>query len=99
MDLHPIPRNENDHEDDASSSSATEEDTTDPSSLLDNDTSPERVAEREKRKKAFIEREETHVRNARYALAAAILICAVVVSTSVFILARRSEHRSFTSEV
>ena len=99
MDLHLITENHNDDNDDASSSSGTDEDETDPSSLFDNETSPEKVAERQKRRKAFIEQEEKHVRNVRRALALAILICAVVVSTSVYVLARKSEYHSFMHEV
>ena len=99
MYLHQIPENDNDENDDASSSSATDEDDTDPSSLFDNDITPAKVAEREKRRKAFIEREEKHVRSVRRALAMAILVCAVVVGTSVYVLARRSEYHSFLHEV
>ena len=99
MDLHLIPENDNDHNDDPSSSSATEDDSTDPSSLFDNESSPAKTAEQEKRRKAFIEREEKHVRTVRRALAIAILICSIVVSSSVYVLARRSEHHSFTHEV
>ena len=93
------PETDNDHNDNSSSSSATDEDETDPSSLLDHDISPEKAAENEKRRTAFIEQEEKHVRNVRRALAVAILICAVVVSSSVYVLARRSEYHSFTHEV
>jgi hypothetical protein len=74
-------------------------DVTDPSSLFDNDLSPARVAELEKRRKAFIEREEKHVRSVRRALAMAVLVCAVVVSTSVYVLARHKEYLSFMHEV
>jgi hypothetical protein len=51
------------------------------------------------RSKAFIEREEKHVRRVRVALAAMILICATVVSTSVYMMTRRSEHRDFEQKV
>ena len=98
MDLH-LPKNDNDVSDDESISSATGEDVTDPSSLLDNDTSPANVADREKRRKAFIEREEKHFRDVRCALAIATLVCAVVASSSVYVLARQSEYHSFIHEV
>jgi hypothetical protein len=49
--------------------------------------------------KAFIDREERHVRRVRYALAGAILIFAFVVSGSVYMFAHRSEHHSFEHEV
>ena len=100
MDPHLCPENEydNDQHNVSSSSPSLDEDGTDPSYLFDIDSSPV-TAEREKHRNAFIEREEQHVRSVRRTLAVAILICAVVVSSSVYALARRSEHSSFMHEV
>jgi flagellar motor switch protein FliM len=55
--------------------------------------------ETKQRSKAFLEREEKHVRRVRVALVAMILICATVVSTSVYMMTRRSEHRDFEQKV
>ena len=85
--------------DDVSSSSGTNEDESDPSSMLDSDASPVDQSEHDKRRKAFIEREEKHVRKVRRAVAVAVLTFAVVVSSSVFVLARNKEHETFTHEV
>ena len=99
MDPHLYPEIDNGQNDVSSSSSSTDKDGTDPSSLFDDDSSPAKAAEREKRRKAFIEREEQHVRRVRRALAVAIFTCAVVVSSSVYVFARRSEQHSFAHEV
>jgi hypothetical protein len=98
MDLHDIAASEDDI-DDVSSSSGTNEDESDPSSMLDSDAAPVDQSEHDKRRKAFIEREEKHVRKVRRAVAVAILTFAVVVSSSVFVLARNKEHETFTQEV
>ena len=98
MDLHDIAASEDDI-DDVSSSSGTNDDESDPSSMLDSDASPVDQSEHDKRRKAFIEREEKHVRKVRRAVAVAVLTFAVVVSSSVFVLARNKEHETFTHEV
>ena len=87
--------NENDPVDEASSSSGSEEEGTDPSSMIDSEAASTDIVESDKRRKAFIEREEKHVRNVRRLLAVAILTCAVVVSTAVFALSRKKEHHGF----
>lgn len=48
---------------------------------------------------AIIACEEKHVRRVRYALAVAILVCAAIVSGTVYKLLHRSEYRSFEQEV
>jgi hypothetical protein len=96
MDPFDIAEIEDAIDDDASSSAGDKEDETDPSSMFSSDVDR---AERDKRRKAFIEREEKHVRKVRRAVAVAVLTFAVVVSSSVFVLARNKEHETFTHEV
>ena len=98
MDPFDIAEIEDAIDDDASSSAGNKEDETDPSSMFSSDGAVDR-AERDKRRKAFIEREEKHVRKVRRAVAVAVLTFAVVVSSSVFVLARNKEHETFTHEV
>jgi hypothetical protein len=88
--------NENDPIDEASTSSgAEEEDVSDPSTMFDSEATTTDIVERDKRRKAFVEKEEKHVRNVRRLLAVSILACAVVVSTVVFSLSRTKEHHGF----
>lgn len=96
MALHPIADT---YDDDSASSTSTDDDLIDPSSLFGDDATSSNVIALEQSRRAFIDREEKHVRTVRRALAIAILICAIVVSSSVYVLARRSEHASFESEV
>jgi hypothetical protein len=89
--------------DDSSSSSSNDDDnesrskSTSPNSSSHNDNgnkNPDRDIS-----KAFIEREERHVRRVRYTLAAAILMCASVVSGTVYMFAHKEERGSFEREV
>ena len=50
-------------------------------------------------RKKIIHKEDTHVRKARFAVGAAIFACALAVSVAIYILANKSDYRSFELKV